>query len=136
VGFVGTFFWLLSPEAAAALYASQRHWHPLAAGLVVAAGQSAAHIALYFGGDQLRRRWAWFDRKCERARARHGRLLARGLVPLGLASGLIGVPPSSVTAALAPGLALPGRVLLPLMFVMRIVRLSVVAYLARRALGH
>ncbi|HXU81466.1 MAG TPA: hypothetical protein VN914_08710 [Polyangia bacterium] len=129
VGFVGTFFWPLSPEGAAALYASQSHWHPLLVGLLVAAGQSAAHVVLYFGGDQLRRRWRWFDRKCERARARHGRWLTRGLVPLGVASGLLGLPPSSVTAALAPGLGLSARVLLPLLFAMRVVRLSAVAYL-------
>jgi len=132
VGFVGTFFWPLSPEAAAALYASQRHWHPLLVGVLVAAGQATAHLVLYFAGDQLRRRWGWFDRKCERARVRHGRWLAKGLWPLGLASGLFGLPPSSVTAALAPGLGLSGRVLLPLLFVARIVRLSTVAYLARR----
>jgi hypothetical protein len=130
IGFVGTIFWLLSPEAAAAVYATQRGWNPLLIGLLAATGQAAAHLTLYFGGDQLRRHWGWFDRKCERVRVRHGALLARGLVPLGCASGLIGVPPSSVTAALAPGLGMPGRVLLPLLFVTRIIRLSVVAALA------
>jgi hypothetical protein len=131
VGTVGTVFWLLSPEAAAALFASQRSWPPPLIGLLVAVGQATAHLALYLTGDQLRRRWRWFDRKCERARARHGRWLMKGLVPLGLASGLIGLPPSSVVAALAPGLGLSGRLLLPLLFAMRLVRLTAVAYLAR-----
>jgi hypothetical protein len=131
VGFVGTVVWVLSPEAAAALYASQGHWYPLVIGLLVAVGQASAHLALYLGGEQLRRRWRWFDRKCEQARARHGRWLTKGLVPLGCASGLLGIPPSSVTAALAPGLGLPARRLLPLLLAMRIIRLTAVAYLAR-----
>ena len=59
---------------------------------------------------------------------------------LGCASGLVGLPPSSVTAALAPGLGLSARVLLPVMFAMRIIRISVVAALAAglgaRLFGH
>jgi hypothetical protein len=131
VGLVGTIFWLLSPEGAAALAASNGHWHPLVVGPLMATGQSSAHILLYYTGEQLRRRWRWFDRKCERARARHGRWLTKGLVPLGCASGLLGIPPSSVTAALAPGLGLSARLLLPLLFAMRLVRITAVAYLAR-----
>jgi len=129
IGYVGTVFWPLSPEGAAALYVSQRGWHPLLVGLLAATGQAGAHATLYFAGDQLRRRWPWFDGKCERARARHGRLLQRGQVPLALVSGLLGIPPSSVTAALAPGLGIPARLLLPLLFVMRVIRISVVAAL-------
>jgi hypothetical protein len=132
IGFVGTFFWVISPEAAAALYSSQRYWPPLLVGLLAALGQGAAHVVLFAGGNQLRRRWGWFDRKCLRAIERHGRLLARGQVPLGCLSGLFGLPPSSVTAALAPGLRLRGPVLLPLLFLMRVIRLSVVAALAVR----
>jgi hypothetical protein len=134
VGFVGTVFWPLSPEAAVALYTARGHWHPLLAGPLVAGGQACAHLVLYLGGEQLRRRWRWFDAKCERARVRYGGWLHKGLVPLGCASGLIGLPPSSVTAALAPGLGLSGRRLLPLLFGMRVLRLTAVAYLAR-ALG-
>ena len=44
--------------------------------------------------------------------------------------GLLGIPPSSVAATLAPGLGLRAPVLLPLMFAMRIIRLSVIAALA------
>jgi hypothetical protein len=132
VGFVGTVIWVFSPEAAAILYTTQKHWNPLLVGAIVALGQGSAHLALYLGGHQLRQRWAWFDRKCERARIKHGRWLTRGLVPLGCASGLIGLPPSSVTAALAPGLGLEGRRLLPLLFLMRLVRLTAVAALAHR----
>jgi hypothetical protein len=130
IGFVGTFFWVISPEAAAALYASQRGWPPLLVGLLAAVGQGGAHLVLFAGGRQLRQRWRWFDRKCQRAVQRHGTWLARGVIPLGLASGLLGLPPSSVTATLAPGLRLPGPVLLPLLFAARLVRLTAVALIA------
>jgi hypothetical protein len=90
-------------------------------------GQGAAHVVLYRFGGELRRRWPWFEVRCQRARVRHGRWLQRGVVPLACASGLIGLPPSSVTAALAPGLGLRARVLLPLLFVARLIRLCVVA---------
>jgi hypothetical protein len=129
IGYVGTAFWPLSPEGFAVIYVTQQGWNPLVVGLLAASGQAGAHATLYFGGDQLRRRWPWFDRTCERARTRHGRRLERGQVPLALVSGLVGIPPSSVTAALAPGLGISARVLLPLMFVMRIIRISVVAAL-------
>jgi hypothetical protein len=132
VGFVGTFFWVASPEAAVAVYASQRGWSPLLIGALAATGQAAAHAVLYFTGAQLRLRWRWFERKCERARLRHGRLLEKGVIPLGCVSGLLGIPPSSVTATLAPGLGMPARAVLPLLFAARVVRLSLVAALAVR----
>jgi hypothetical protein len=132
VGFVGTFFWVISPEAAVVVFASQRGWPAPVIGLLAATGQAAAHLVLFTTGDQLRRRWRWFEAKCERARARHGRWLEKGVVPLGCLSGLVGIPPSSVTAALAPGLGLRAGALLPLLFAMRIVRLTTIAVLAAR----
>ena len=130
IGYAGTVFWPLSPEAFAAGYVTKGGWNPLLVGLLAASGQAGAHATLYFAGDQLRRRWAWFDRKCERARTKHGQRLERGQVRLAISSGLVGLPPSSVTAALAPGLGLSPRTLLPLLFAMRIIRISVVAALA------
>jgi hypothetical protein len=139
IGFVGTVFWVISPEAAAAVYASQRGWPALTVGLLAGAGQGAAHLVLYATGDQLRRRWRWFDRKCQRAVLRYGGWLSRGAIPLGCLSGLLGIPPSSVTAALAPGLRLPAKLLLPLLLAMRVIRLTVVALIAGRVgpiIGH
>jgi hypothetical protein len=136
IGFAGTFFWPLSPEAAVALGVAQRGWRPLLAALLAAVGQGTAHAVLYRFGAELRRRWPWFERKCQRARARHGRWLERGAVPLALTGGLLGLPPSSVTAALAPGLGLRARVMLPLLFVSRFIRLGVIAALAAVALRH
>ena len=132
IAFVGTFFWPVSPEAATVVWATHSGWHPALIGLVAATGQLAAQVVLVVSGDQIRRRWRWFDRQCERARVRFGRVLSRSAPVIGLTSGLFGVPPSSVTSALAPGLGLRVAHLLPAMFLMRIVRFAVVAALARR----
>jgi hypothetical protein len=127
---VGTVFWLASPEAAVALFASSRRWNPVVIGLIAGGGQAVSLVLLFQFGDQLRRRWRWFDRQCERVRTRLGDRMARSAVVVASASGLLGVPPVSVTATLAPGLAPRPRPLLPLMIGMRVVRLSVVAALA------
>ena len=132
IALVGTVIWVLNPEAAVALYASQRHWHPLLLGLVAASGQAVAQALLFAFGDQLRRRWRWFDRQCERVRQRHGERLQRGVLALATTSGLLGLPPVSATAALAPGLGLRASRLLPLTFVMRVLRFAVVAAVALR----
>lgn len=132
IALVGTLFWVVSPEAAVALYATQRGWHPALVGVVAAAGASTAQALLFAFGDQLRRRWAWFDRQCERARQRYGARLQRGVVVLGISSGLLGLPPMSATAALAPGMGLPALGLLPPAFVMRALRFTVVAFIAAR----
>jgi membrane protein YqaA with SNARE-associated domain len=100
--------------------------------LIAAAGQSCAQVVLYFFGDQIRKRWGWFDRQCERARVRFGKSLGRNIFWLGITSGLIGLPPTSATAALAPGLGLDFRRLLPLMFIGRVARFAVVTLVASR----
>jgi len=132
IAFVGTFFWPVSPEAGAVLWTTRYGWNPLLVALVAASGQAGAHLVLYFFGDQIRRRWRWFDRQCERARLRFGDRLARGTPWLGVTAGLIGLPPTSATAALAPGLRLDPRYLLPIMFLGRVVRFAVVTIIASR----
>jgi membrane protein YqaA with SNARE-associated domain len=132
IAFVGTFFWPLSPEAAAALGAARYGWHPALVGLVGAAGQGAAHVLLFAFGDQIRRRWGWFDRQCQKVRLRFGARLTGSTPFLAVTSGLLGLPPTSATAALAPGLGLGPWLLLPLMFVARFIRFAVVAVLAQR----
>ena len=127
---VGTLFWAASPEAATVLFASQHAWSPLMIGLIAAGGQAVALVGLFAFGDQLRRRWRWFDRKCEQVRARVGERLARNAVVVAATSGLIGVPPVSMTATLAPGLAPRPVQLLPMMLVLRVVRFTAVAALA------
>lgn len=133
IGFAGTFVWPISPDAAAAYYAASHAGPPLAVGALLALGQGCAHVVLYAFGGHLRRRWAWFDRQCERVRERYLDRLTGGMAILGFASGLVGVPPTSITAALAPGLGLPAGRLLPLLFAMRLVRFTVLAILATTA---
>src|SRR5262245_54245066 len=130
---LGTVFWAASPEAAVALFASTRHWNPLAVGLVATGGQAVSLTLLFLFGDQLRARWQWFDRKCERVRARYGQRMARNAIVVATASGLLGFPPVSLSATLAPGLAPRPAPLLPLMIVMRAVRLTVIAALVGTA---
>jgi membrane protein YqaA with SNARE-associated domain len=132
IAMLGTVFWLASPEAAVALFASRRDWNPLFVGAVAAGGQGVSLTVLFLFGHQLRRRWSWFDRQCERARARFGERMTRNAVVVSAASGLLGVPPVSVSATLAPGLAPRPRPLLPLMIATRVVRLTIVAALVAR----
>ena len=132
IAFVGTFFWPISPEAGAILWTTRYGWNPVLVAVIAAAGQAAAHVVLYFFGHQIRRRWGWFDRQCERARVRFGKSLGRNIVWLGITSGLVGLPPTSATAALAPGLGLDPKRLLPVMFIGRIVRFAVVTVVASR----
>lgn len=128
IAFIGTVFWLASPEAATALAGAQHRWPVPLIGLVTAASQSVALVALFFFGEALRRRSAWFDRQCARARAntRLGRAgYATGAV---VSAALLGFPPVSVTAALLPGVApRPGR-LLPVMLLLRFVRFTALAW--------
>jgi hypothetical protein len=126
--FVGTAFWLVSPEAAVALAAAMHRWSPLTIGLVAAGGQALALTGLFFFGAQLRRRWHWFDRQCERARTRLG--TARASTGVVVAASLLGVPPVSVTSALLPGVAPRALRLLPLMLVLRLVRFTAMAWAA------
>lgn len=135
IGFAGTFVWPISPDAAAAVYAAARVAHPLAVGVTLAVGQGCAHAVLFTFGGQLRRRWPWFDRQCQRVRERHATRLGRGAAVLGVTSGLLGLPPTSITAALAPGLEISAARLLPLLFAMRVVRFTVLASLATGAIA-
>ena len=129
VAVLGTVFWPASPEAAIALFVSSRDWHPLAVGAVATAGQTVSLIVLFLFGNQLRARWRWFDRQCERVRTRFGRHMERNAILVASASGLLGVPPLSVSATLAPGLAPRPTRLLPLMLALRLVRFTALAAL-------
>lgn len=113
-----------------ALAGTQHRWSPLTIGLVAGAGQAVALAGLFFFGAELRRRWSWFDRKCERART--GTRLGTEGASAGVvvAASVLGVPPVSVTAALLPGVAPRPMRLLPLMLVLRLVRFTAMAWAA------
>ncbi len=134
IAFIGTVFWLASPEAATALAGAQHLWPVPLIGLVAAASQSVALLGLFFFGEALRRRSAWFDWQCARAKTstRLGRPgYATGAV---VSAGLLGFPPVSVTATLLPGLAPRPKRLLPVMLILRFVRFTALAW-AGAALG-
>jgi len=122
VAFIGTVFWVASPEAATALAGAQHRWSAMAIGLAAAGGQSVALVGLYFFGGHLRRHWRWFDRQCERARARSAGNTQRYATGAVVTAGLLGFPPVSVTATLLSGVAPRPLPLLPLMLLLRLVR--------------
>jgi hypothetical protein len=132
VAFIGTVFWVASPEAATALAGAQHRWSPLAIGLAAAGGQSVALVGLYFFGAQLRRRWRWFDRQCERARSRSPLGTERYATGAIVTAGLLGFPPVSVTAALLAGVAPRPLRLLPLMLLLRLVRFMALGWAGSR----
>jgi membrane protein YqaA with SNARE-associated domain len=132
IAIVGTVFWVVSPEAAAAFEATQGRWHPLAIGAAAAAGQLVAQALLYAFGHALRRRWRWFDRQCERLRLRLGDRLRRGDKAIVLGSALFGLPPTSTVATLAPAFELRASSVLPVLFAGRVARFTVIAIIAAR----
>lgn len=135
IAMVGTVFWPASPEAAVVLFASSHHWDPLVIGLMVGGGQAVSLTLLFVFGEQLRRRWRWFDRKCERVRQRLGDRMSRRAIVVATVSGLFGLPPASVSATLAPSLAPRPLPLLPLMITMRVVRFTAAAFAANHLVG-
>ena len=133
ITFIGTVFWVASPEAATALAGAQHRWSLLVIGLAAAGGQSVALVGLYFFGSQLRRRWPWFDRQCARVRSRsalgNSQRYATGAV---VTAGLLGFPPVSVTATLLSGVAPRPLPLLPLMLLLRLVRFIALGWAGAR----
>ena len=136
VALVGTVFWPLSPEAAAIYYVTVRGWNALGVGLLAALGQVLAAALLFLVGGELRRRSTWFDKRCQDAQAKVGKYLARGQWALAAASGLLGVPPVSVTSALAPGLGVSPARYLPVVFIGRTIRFVLVTTLILRLRRH
>lgn len=127
IGFIGSVVWVVSPEAAAAYYGSERGWPPLLVGVVCAAGQSAMLIALYVFGQGLARIWPGFARVCQRVRDRFEMRLRRGPILVAVASGVLGVPPVSATVVLARGLGIGSLPLLPVLALGRVLRFTVLA---------
>jgi hypothetical protein len=112
------------------LCASQRRWLPIAIALIATGGQAVALAGLFLFGDQLRRRWSWFDRKCKNVRLFQRPDIGRYAAAVAASSGLLGLPPASVTATLSAGVIPRPLRLLPIMIVLRTVRFGVIATLA------
>jgi membrane protein YqaA with SNARE-associated domain len=130
VAFAGTVAWFLNPEAAILLAVTVGGLHPLAVGLVAAVGQALAHVLLWTGGGRLRQVWPWFDRRCASIQARWGPRLSSRALPVVAVSGVLGFPPASATALLAPGLGWRREVVIPLLLVGRTIRFTTMGLLA------
>lgn len=129
--FIGTLFVPGSPEAAALLYAGKLDWHPVAVGLVGAAGQTACYAVLYVGGDQLLGRWKFLQRQVERMRSRFKARLERSYLVMTALAGSVGVPPAVGIAALASSMKVGFLTVMSVLYFARVVRISIVA-----AFGH
>jgi len=132
MAFLGTFVWVFNCEALLVVQVTQRGWHLLPAALLLCAGQSAAWALLFGAGRGIRARWAWFNRQCERAQGRWGHRLQTRASWVIVFSGVVGVPPTSAVAVLAPGFGIRLSRLLPLMCASRLVRFVVLGALAGR----
>lgn len=127
VGFIGSVFWVLSPEAAAIYYGSELGWSPLMVGGVIACAQLPMYGLLYSFGGLVLRRWRWLARQVDRTRGRYQSHLERNYLLLTLAGATTGIPPIIALAVLASGFDVPLRRLLPVAAVGRVIRFSVLA---------
>lgn len=127
VGFVGSVFWVISPEAAAIYYGSELGWNPVAVGGVVAIAQAGMYVLLYHFGHVLLTRWGWLARQIDRTRGRYQTHLDRNYLILSLAGATTGIPPIVALATLASGFDIPLRKFLPVTMLGRVIRFSVLA---------
>lgn len=127
VGFVGSVFWVLSPEAAAIYYGSELGWHPLAVGGVVAFAQAFMYVLLYHFGGVVLKRWGWLSRQVDRTRGRYQSHLERNYLILTLTGSMTGIPPIVALASLASGFDIPLRHFLPTTVLGRVIRFSILA---------
>ena len=130
--FLGTFVWVFNCEALLVVQVTRRGWHPLPAALLLCAGQTVAWLILFGAGRWIRAHWAWFNRRCEQAHARWGDRLRTRAAWVMAVSGVVGAPPTSVIAVLAPGFDIRLSRLVPILFASRLVRFLVVGALASR----
>lgn len=127
IAFVGSVFWIISPEASAMYYGGKLGWHPLAVGGVVALGQSPMYVLLYFGGERWAMRWNWLARVVRRTRQRFETRMERRYTLLTGLGALFGVPPVIAMCALASAFGVPAIRVIPLVVLCRVIRFSVLA---------
>lgn len=115
------------PEGTLILYVTKLHWSPVLAVTVFTAGECVVFSAMYWGGDELVRRWAWFARKIGAVRERYAAHLESRFLILAVLSATIGLPPPVALAALGSGFGVPFRHLFPVLYVGRFARFLVMA---------
>lgn len=126
IGFVGTLFWPVSTEAAAVVSGS-RGMSPVWVGVLCGLGQGIVHILLYLGGEGLVLRWAWLGRAVTRTRERFGGHLERNFLVLAAVGAVLGIPPVIALSLMAYGLGVRMTHHLPIVFLGRMVRFTILA---------
>lgn len=127
VGFVGSLFWVLSPEAAAMYYGSELGWNPLLVGLVITVAQAVMYGLLHGSGGLVLRRWSWLARQVDRTRGRYQAHMDRNYLILTFFGAMTGIPPIVALAILATGFDVSLRRFLPVASLGRFTRFTVLA---------
>ena len=127
IAFVGSVFWVISPEASSVYYGAKLGWHPLAVGGLVALGQGPMYVLLYYGGERWAMRWKWLARVVARTRRRFQSRMERNYMVLTAAGAVTGVPPVIAMCALASAFDVRFARILPLVIVCRVIRFTVLA---------
>lgn len=127
IGFVGTILWFINTEATAVLYRVQLGWHPVWIATVLSLSQNLMYLILYFGGDEMTRRWTWLGRKIDRARTKYADLLERSYLPATFVASIFGIPPVLAMVTLASSMGIRLRQLLPITLCGRFIRFFTLA---------
>ena len=135
IGFVGSIFWFVSPDATAVYYGTVANWHPLLVGVLIATGLCLAYVPVYYGGEQLVRRWSWLERQVTRTRTRYERWMHKGYLVATAAAALIGIPPLLGMVALASGFGIGARPVIIIAFTGRATRFTIMAFLGHSIWG-
>jgi len=131
ISFVGSVFWVLNTEAAAVYYGGTLGYFPWVVGGVCATGQVLMHVVLYYCGSGLTKKWRWLRKKVERVRTKYGDKLEKRYLYLSFMAGIFGVPPVLIMAIMAPGFGVRLRVLVPVLFLGRIIRFTLLAWVGQ-----
>jgi membrane protein YqaA with SNARE-associated domain len=113
------------PEGLSVGYSSKYHWNIWLIATGCAAGQSISFLVLYFFGEQVMRRWAWFSKQVYDVRVKFADHLEERFLILSALGGSVGVPPALAMAALGSGFGVPARHVIPVLFLTRILRFAV-----------
>jgi membrane protein YqaA with SNARE-associated domain len=127
IAFVGSVFWLVSPEASSVYYGAKLGWHPLAVGALVAAGQAPMYVMLYYGGERWAMRWKWLARVVARTRRRYQARMERSYMVLTAVGAVTGLPPVIAMCALASAFDIRFARLFPVVVLCRVLRFTVLA---------
>lgn len=129
ISFVGSVIWVVNTEASAIYYGGELGYSPWLVGAVCAVGQCTAYVFFYYGGEKLIGRWRWLAGKVAKVRARFDPArVGKGYLITTFVAAIVGLPPAVGMVALASGFGVQLRALLPIAFVGRYIRFTVLAF--------